>query len=213
MFLRSALAVAGPTPPVSDVPVVAAAEEVSKSVDLIGGLGLGALFAVFVGGLVTYGLERRRQRIDRRDAARNLASALQGELGALGGVAAARFLPFVTEAKGRVRSRKAFQPGLAATGTDHFRVYSALAGDLGLLPAPLPGQVTQAYLGLSMIVEDLQTLILPEWSERPRARQVLFLMNLESALRASTKECDNVAKALGAYAEGRSAASALPLVN
>lgn len=164
-------------------------------------LGPAAVLAAVVGAAAAYFLERRKSRLTDVAAARNLASALNGEVTAMQRIATARYLPNLRRAAERVRKGKTYVFAPAYSGNELFGVYRANAGHLGILPHPLPQAVADLYTEYLTIQEDLRTVIIPEWvTAIPRGQQVLFLNDLVDRLSALEVRSANVSAQLLAFA-------------
>jgi len=100
-------------------------------------------------------LEKFKLELNTMATARNLSSAFAGEISALLNIIEKRSLvALINNAIVQTKEGTVTFPDFSVKG-NYFNVYYSSISNLGLLPAPLPGQIATFYTYLMSVVEDL----------------------------------------------------------
>ena len=108
----------------------------------------GAVAGGLVGGFSGFVANNVHARRENRQAKRNVASALRGEIGAIIHLIEAHFTASDADgAEGQLR-RRHFRGE-----RDYMSIFRALGSHIGVLPAPLPHDLVAWYTALAMCLE------------------------------------------------------------
>jgi hypothetical protein len=119
-----------------------------------------ALAGVVIGAVVAFLGQHLLQRAGRREAARQVARGLAGEISAL--VAIAELRQYVTSLRTMAQSAVPLRPSIRVT-RNYFKVFDANADKVGLLGGDLHERVAAVYVRASAVFEDFATISAPEF--------------------------------------------------